>query len=74
MKTKERRVFKIGQSVWVNIEPTLEQKKRIAAGDRMIILSGYSGIVVGTDWPFINVQSSIDGKINYELRNNVTHY
>jgi len=74
MNNKDRRVFRIGQSVWVKIEPTVEQKKRIAAGERMIIPSGYSGIVVSTDWPFINVQSSIDGKINYELRNNVTHY
>jgi hypothetical protein len=74
MNTEKRRVFRKGQSVWVDIKPTAEQRKRILAGEPMIIPCGYSGIVTGTDWPFINVQSSIDGNVNYELRNNVTHY
>jgi len=74
MTTEKKRVFRKGQSVWVDIKPTIEQRKRILAGESMIIPCGYSGIVIDTDWPFVSVQGSIDGKVNYELRSNVTHY
>lgn len=74
MSVAKRRVFRKGQSVWVTIHPTTDQRKRILAGERMIIPCGYSGVISETDWPFVTVISTIDGSVNYELRGNVTHY
>lgn len=70
---KKRRVFRKGQSVWVNIPLTEDQKRRAQAGERMIVPSGYAGKVLSTDWPFVVIVNDFTGSENYELRNNVKH-
>jgi hypothetical protein len=69
----KRRVFRKGQQVWVNIPLTEDQKKRVKAGERMIVPCGYAGEVTDTDWPFIIVTNRFTGSENIELRANVTH-